>query len=101
MHTEVPFSNGSLLRCCNTKEHLDRHLKAKKELLDRHLKDKKVLLDKHLKAAGGSVLTRFPPEPNGYLHIGHAKVCICFNMIAKLIILLQPYSFCFVLFNDL
>src|SRR5260370_37626459 len=45
---------------------------------------------------GGRVVPRFPPEPNGYLHIGHAKsICLNFGIAQAL-----PNAACNLRFDD-
>ncbi|MFM7605984.1 MAG: glutamate--tRNA ligase family protein, partial [Prosthecobacter sp.] len=46
---------------------------------------------------GGQVITRFPPEPNGYLHIGHAKsICLNFGLAQEH----APNARCHLRFDD-
>lgn len=53
------------------------------------------LMVEHLKATNGKVHTRFPPEPNGYLHIGHSKAIMVNFGFAK-----YHNGVCYLRFDD-
>ncbi|MCK5636791.1 MAG: glutamate--tRNA ligase, partial [Thermoplasmatales archaeon] len=53
------------------------------ELLKKEKKERDFSLPELPSAEKGKVVTRFPPEPNGYLHIGHAKAVIVDYEYAK------------------
>ncbi|CAI2386854.1 unnamed protein product [Moneuplotes crassus] len=72
--------------------------KSISSLIGRDLKDahnKPEILEEHNKITGGKIITRFPPEPNGFLHIGHAKAMRFNFMMAA-----DNDGFCYLRYDD-
>ncbi|MEA2055690.1 MAG: glutamate--tRNA ligase, partial [Candidatus Thermoplasmatota archaeon] len=82
----IPIVNSVIkeVNSISLERQIEELKKIAPELLQKEKKERDFSLPTLPNAEEGKVVTRFPPEPNGYLHIGHAKASIVDSEYAKM-----------------